>query len=176
MNRRLFLFEIFFEVVSAAKSSKKGSAKERFSEVRNNKAHRNYFVEEKLEVGIQLRGTEIKAVREGKAQINDCFARIDKGELFLYHAHIGEYSFGTDQNHAPLRPRKLLAHRKEILRLKNLVEAGGLTLVPLRMYFKGSLLKVELGVCKGKKLFDKREDLKRKTDMREAQRAMKFHR
>jgi SsrA-binding protein len=148
---------------------------QRFQEIRNNKLHRNFFVKETIEAGIALKGTEVKSLRTGKAQINDAFARFSKGELFLYGAHIDEYNFGTDTNHNPTRPRKLLLHRRELSRLLGVVEREGKTLIAGRLYFKHGLAKLELAVCTGKKLFDKREDLKKKTDMREAERVLKAH-
>ncbi|WOO40008.1 SsrA-binding protein SmpB [Rubellicoccus peritrichatus] len=144
---------------------------ERPREVRNSKVGRSYFVGEKLEAGIKLTGTEVKSVRAGKAQINDSFVRVEKGDKpTLYHAHIDEYAFGNENNHNPTRPRLLLLHKKQIDRLKFELEAGGQALIPTRLYFKEGLIKIEIALCKGKKLFDKREDLKRKTQMREAER------
>jgi SsrA-binding protein len=142
-------------------------------EVRNSKVRHNYNVEETYEAGIVLRGTEVKSIRDGKAQIGDAFARVDKGEVFLYHAHISEYTFGNLNNHNPVRPRKLLLKKKEIRKLQASVEAGGKTLIPTRMYLAHGLVKLEIGVCSGKKLFDKRETLKKRIDMREAEKAMK---
>ena len=150
--------------------------KERFSEIRNNKVFRNYHVGDKFEAGIKLQGTEIKAVREGQAQINESFVRLDREVPVLYHAHIPEYSHGTDNNHNPVRPRKLLLHKREILRLKTAVEAKGNSIIPTRMYLKSGLLKVEIAICKGKKLFDKREDLKEKSVKRETERAIRSFR
>lgn len=143
-------------------------------EIRNTKVHRNYFIGDTFEAGLKLTGTEIKSIRAGKAQINESFARIDNnGVPTLYHAHIDEYVFGNDNNHIPTRPRTLLLHKKEIIRLKMALEAGGEALIPTKIYFKGGLAKVELALCKGKKLFDKRETIKRKTELREADRAVK---
>lgn len=151
----------------------KSKQQERNKEIRNTKVHHNYFVTETYEAGIVLRGTEVKSVRLGKAQIAESFARIEKGEVFLYNAHISEYAFGNLNNHNPVRPRKLLLNRREIHKILGSIESGGKTLIPTRMYLKHGLVKVELGVCTGKKLHDKRETLKRKIDMREAERAMK---
>lgn len=157
-----------------AVAPRKNSSKDRYKEVRNAKIHRDYEVEDSLETGISLVGTEVKAIRAGQANINDAFARIDKkNEVIVYGMHIAEYSFGNFQNHAPRRPRKLLLHKKEILKLKFAVEAGNRTLVPRRLYFKGGLVKIELCLCAGKKRFDKREDLKKKEATREMQRALK---
>lgn len=151
--------------------------KERFREVRNSKAGRNFFIGEKFEAGVKLTGTEVKSVRNGKAQINDSFVRIDQGDVpTLYHSHIPEYTYGNRENHNPTRPRVLLLKKKEIDRLKHEMEAGGQALIPTRMYFKGGLIKIEIALCKGKKLFDKREDIKKKDQMRDAERAMNMRR
>ncbi|MFP4069473.1 MAG: SsrA-binding protein SmpB [Opitutales bacterium] len=146
---------------------------DRFTEVRNAKAFHNYFVGEKFEAGLVLQGTEVKAIRDGNAQITEAFCRIEKGQVWLYNCHIGEYKFGNFQNHPPRRKRKLLLHRREINKLIGAVEAGGKTLVPLRLYLKHGLVKVEIALCTGKKLHDKRETLKRKVVMREAEREMR---
>lgn len=161
-------FHRFF-IVSA---QKKKTDKARFKDIRNAKALRDFAVEERFEAGIVLRGTEIKSIRAGKAQINDAFARVERGEVFLYNAHIDEYVFGNVNNHEPTRVRKLLLHKKEIRSVEQSLKAGGYTLIPLRMYFKGSLAKLEIGLAKGKKLYDKREDLKKKVQTREMDRAM----
>ena len=149
--------------------------KERYKEVRNNRVHRDYFVEERLEAGIVLRGTEVKSIRRGMAQIHDAFVRIERGVPTLYHAHISEYAFGTDANHNPYRPRKLLLNKREIRNWEQQLQSGGRTLIPLRLYFKQGLVKAEIGLCRGKKQYDKREDLKRKADELEADRALKQH-
>jgi SsrA-binding protein len=155
----------------------KKETKPRFTEARNAKVHRDYFVGETVEAGLVLTGTEVKAIREGKAQINESFARIEpNGNPVLYHAHIEEYSHGNRHNHNPVRPRKLLLHKKEILRLKHEIEAGGQALIPTRLYFKQGLVKVALALCKGKKQYDKRDDLKKKTALREADRAISWRR
>lgn len=154
-------------------AQKKKKSAERFKEVRNAKALRNFSIEERLETGIVLTGTEVKSIRQGKAQINDAFARIERGEVILYHAHVDEYSHGNINNHNPVRPRKLLLHKREILRLEQAVNAGGYALVPIRLYFKQALVKVEIGLGKGKKLHDKREDLKRKDHQRDIDRALR---
>ncbi len=153
--------------------AKKQSLDDRFTEVRNAKAFHNYFVGEKFEAGLVLQGTEVKAIRDGNAQITEAFCRIEKGQVWLYNCHIGEYKFGNFQNHPPRRKRKLLLHRREINKLIGAVEAGGKTLVPLRLYLKHGLVKVEIALCTGKKLHDKRETLKRKVVMREAEREMR---
>jgi len=132
-------------------------------------------VDERLETGIVLTGTEVKSIRAGQAQISDAFVRIDRGRPVMYHAHIAEYSHGNMANHNPYRPRPLLMHEKEIARLAQEVQAGGRTLIPLRMYFKQGLIKVEVGLCRGKKKFDKRQTMKEKDEMREAQRTVRHH-
>ena len=146
---------------------------DRFTEIRNAKASHQYIIHERYEAGIVLTGTEVKSIRMGKAQINEAFARVEKGEVILFHAHISEYAFGTWANHNPVRPRKLLLNKSEIRKIQGAVEAGGRTLVPTRMYLKHGLVKVEIGVCTGKKLHDKRETLKKRTEMREAVVAMR---
>jgi SsrA-binding protein len=143
--------------------------------VRNARARRDYFVDETLEAGIALRGTEVKSIRKGTVQINDAFVRIDKGTPILYHAHIAEYAFGTSSNHNPYRPRKLLLNKREIRKWEQVIQSGGRTIIPLRMYFKQGLVKVEIALCRGKKQFDKREDLKKAVDLREVQRTVKHH-
>ena len=146
-------------------ASKKESP--RYTEIRNSRALRDYFVDQKFEAGIQLRGTEVKSIRNGKAQISEAFGRCDKGELWLLNAHIEPYAFGNINNHDIRRPRKLLLHRHQVKRIAEALAVGGRTLIPLRLYFKQALVKVEVALCTGKKLFDKREDVKKKTQMRE---------
>jgi len=148
--------------------------KGRITEIRNRKASHDYFVGETFEAGIELRGTEIKSLRQGKAQINDAFIRIERGEALLYNAHISEYDFGNINNHVPARARKLLLHKKEILKLKSATDVGGVSIIPLKIYFKKSLAKVLIAVCKGKKLYDKREDLKKDIALKEAKRAISY--
>ena len=142
-------------------------------EILNRKASFNYFIQEEIECGIVLTGTEIKAVREGKANIKDSYAIIRNNECFLLNMHISEYTEGNIFNHDPDRTRKLLLHKKEILKLKTSLEQEGLTLIPLKLYFKDNKLKVSLGICKGKKLYDKRESIKEKDQNREANKLMK---
>ena len=154
-------------------SAKKKDA-DRYTEIRNSKALRDYFVDARFEAGIQLRGTEVKSIRAGRAQINDAFGRCEKGELWLYNVHVAEYTWGNQFNHEPRRKRKLLLHKHEVRKIAMALEAGGRALVPLRMYFKAALVKVEIALCTGKKLYDKREDLKRKTELQEARKAHKF--
>lgn len=146
---------------------------DRFKEIRNAKAFRDYAIEDTFEAGIVLSGTEVKSIRGGRAQITDAFARIEKGELFLFHMHISEYAFGNINNHNPYRPRKLLLKRREIERIAREVASGGMSIVPIRVYFKEGLIKVEIGLGKGKKLYDKRETLKKKVHEREMDRAIK---
>ncbi len=154
-------------------ASNKKSGGERFTEIRSSKALRDYTVQDKFEAGIALRGTEVKSIRAGRAQINDAFGRVHKGELWLMNAHIEEYAFGNIYNHETRRSRKLLLHRHEMRKIIQAMEVGGLALVPLRLYFKQALVKVELALGVGKKLYDKRDDLKKKVVMREVDRAMK---
>ena len=150
----------------------------RITEIRNRKANHEYFVGETFEAGIVLTGTEIKSLRAGKAQINDAFVRVDNGEAVMYQSHISEYDFGNINNHNPARPRKLLLHKKEILKLKAATDSGGTAIIPLKIYFKKALAKVLIALCAGKKLYDKREDIKKREAMREARRALdtKFRR
>jgi len=138
----------------------------------NRKAHHDYTVFESFEAGIQLKGTEVKSLREGKANLKDSFARIENGEGFVFNLHISPYEFGNRFNVDPQRTRKLLVHKQEILRLIGQVSQKGFTLIPLKMYFKGGLVKIEIAVCKGKKLFDKRESIKRKEVDLEMKRAL----
>jgi SsrA-binding protein len=143
--------------------------------VTNAKARRDYHILETFEAGIVLRGTEVKALRAGKGQIADAFARVENGEVFLYNANIDEYSHGNLSNHKPKATRKLLLNRAEIRKLFELAAVKGNALVPLAFYWKNGKVKVALGVGKGKAQFDKREDLKRKTADMEMKRAtMKY--
>ncbi len=148
----------------------------RFTEVRNAKASHDYFVEARFEAGIALRGTEVKSIRDGRAQINDAFGRLKNGELWLVNAHIDEYRFGTYSNHEPKRTRKLLLRKPELRKIDQALNQGGRSLIPLRLYFKEALVKVEVGICTGKKLYDKRDDLKKKIVQRELDRAIKSRR
>ncbi len=139
----------------------------------NKKARHNYFIEDTYEAGIALLGTEVKSLREGRANLGDSYGKIKNGEVFLVDAHISPYSYANRFNHDPLRPRKLLLHKREIRRLIGKVQEKGFTLIPLRLYFSNGRAKVELGLGKGKKLFDKRETLKRKTMERDMERGRK---
>ena len=140
---------------------------------KNKKASLNYFVLRKIECGIELYGTEVKSVRLGKVNISEAYASIDDGEVFVKAMNIAPYEQGNIFNRDPLRPKKLLLHKKEIRTLIGETAQDGCTLIPLSVYLKGSLVKVELGVCKGKKLYDKRNDLKEKTAKRDIERALK---
>lgn len=141
--------------------------------IRNRRAAHDYHLHEKMEAGLVLRGTEVKSIRSGHAQIHEGFVRLDKGEPFLYHAHIDEYSHGTDQNHTPRRPRKLLLNKREIRKIGDAIQMGGKTVIPLSLYFKRGKAKLEIAVASGKKLHDKRETLKKKEADREANRAVR---
>lgn len=129
-------------------------------EILNRKARFNYFIIEELECGIELKGTEIKSIRLGKASINDAYARVKNGEVFLTNMFISKYKEGNIFNHDERRERKLLLHKKEILKISKLIEINHYTLIPLKLYFKKNKAKILLGVCKGKKLYDKRETIK----------------
>lgn len=148
----------------------------RYTEIRNARSLRDYFIDERFEAGIQLRGTEVKSIRAGRAQISEAFGRAEKGEVWLINAHIDPYAFGNRENHDPRRSRKLLLHRHQIRKIAQALQAGGRALVPLRMYFKEALVKVEVGLATGKKLFDKREDVKKRTELREVRKALKSRR
>lgn len=139
----------------------------------NKKAFHDYFVLQKAEAGVALTGTEVKSLRDGKANIKDSYVIFKNGEAFLFNAHISPYSHGNLQNHEPERNRKLLLHRREIDKLHEQVVEKGLTVVPLRLYFKGGKVKVEIAVVRGKKLYDKRETEKKRELDREAAVAMK---
>jgi SsrA-binding protein len=139
----------------------------------NRRARFNYTVDETLECGIELQGTEVKSVKEGKFSFSDSYAKIEDSELWLVGLHITPYKFGNIHNHDPERPRKLLAHRQEIKRLGRKVAERGLTLVPLSFYLKNGLVKLELGVCRGKKTVDKRESIKNRDVKRDTERALK---
>jgi SsrA-binding protein len=143
----------------------------------NRKARHDYDIEESLEAGIVLSGSEIKSVRAGRVQLRGSYARVVNDEVFLYEAHISPYEqSGVYFNHPPTRPRKLLLHRREISRLNGLIRMKGMTLVPLRIYFKGRRAKVELGIAKGKKAYDKREDIAKREADRDIERVMKRRR
>jgi SsrA-binding protein len=140
--------------------------------IHNHKARRDYFILETIEAGIELRGTEVKSLRNARASIDEAFARVERGQCWLYNAHIAPYEFGNRYNVDSRRPRRLLLHKKEIHRLAGQLNAKGMALLPLKIYFTKSLAKVQLGLGKGKAQHDKREALKRKTAEREIDRAV----
>ncbi len=140
---------------------------------RNRKAYFEYVIDALYEAGLVLKGTEVKALREGKANIEDAYARFRNGEIFLYNAHISPYSHAAGENHDPTRPRKVLLHRREMKRLLGKVQERGFTLIPLRLYFKNEHVKVELALARGKKKADKRETIRRREEQRELERARK---
>lgn len=139
----------------------------------NRQAYHDYFVEDTFEAGVALTGTEVKSIRAGRVNLRGAYARIKGGEVWLEGVHIAVYEQGTYMNHDPLRDRRLLLHRREIDRLIGRIQAKGLTLVPLKLYFKDNRVKVELGLCRGKKLYDKRETIKRRETQRELARVVK---
>ena len=139
----------------------------------NKKAYHDYFIEEKYEAGISLHGTEVKSLRMGEVSIEESFIRIENGEVLIYGMHISPYEKGNIFNKDPLRVKKLLLHKKEINKMLGKIAEKGYTLVPLRVYFKGSLAKVEIGLAKGKKLYDKRQDIAKKDQRREAEKEFK---
>ena len=149
-------------------------AKEAVKLIANNKkAYHDYFIEDTWESGIELFGTEVKSLRTSKCSIKEAFIRIEHGEVIVYGMHVSPYEKGNIFNKDPLRPRKLLLHRHEINRIGSKIAEKGYTLVPLRVYFKGSLAKVEIGLAKGKKLYDKRQDIAKKDMRRETERDFK---
>jgi SsrA-binding protein len=139
----------------------------------NKKAYHDYFIDEKFECGIELFGTEVKSIRAGKCSIKEAFVRIEKGEVYVFGMHVNPYEKGNIFNKDPLRAKKLLMHRSEIHKLEGKIREKGLTLVPLQVYFKGSLVKVEIGLARGKKLYDKRADIAKKDQRREVERDYK---
>lgn len=140
----------------------------------NKKAYHDYFVEEKIEAGLVLHGTEVKSLRMGKCSIKEAFIRIDKGEMFIYGMHISPYEKGNIFNKDPLRVKKLLLHKAEINKLLGKIKEKGFTIVPLQVYFKEGKAKVEIGLCRGKKLYDKRQDIAKKDQRREAEKEFKI--
>lgn len=150
-------------------------AKEGFKLVANNKkAYHDYFIEEKYEAGVALHGTEVKSLRLGKCSIKEAFIRIERGEVFVYGMHVSPYERGNIFNKDPLRVKKLLLHRQEINKMAGKIAEKGYTLVPLQVYFKDGLAKVEIGLAKGKKLYDKRQDIAKKDQRREAEKEFKI--
>jgi SsrA-binding protein len=152
-----------------AKSDEKG----RHVIARNKRAFFNFTVEETLEVGIELQGTEVKSIKANRVSFTDAYARIRDGELWLFGLHIAEYTHGNLNNHEPDRTRKLLAHKSEIKRLRRKVDERGYTMVPLRIYVVHGLIKIELGLCKGKKTHDKREAIKKRDQKRDEARELR---
>ena len=142
----------------------------------NKKARHDYFVEESYEAGIELCGTEVKSIRQGRVNLKDSWCSVDKGELFVNGMHISPFEQGNIFNRDPMRVRKLLMHKKEINRLFGIVKQTGYSLIPLSLYFKGSRVKVQVGLCKGKKLYDKREDMAKRAAKRDMERAIKEQR
>ncbi len=148
--------------------------KESFKTIsKNKKAYHDYFVLESYEAGIELKGTEVKSLRQGKVNLKDSWCSVVEGEIFINGMHISSYEHGNIFNKDPMRVRKLLMHKREIMKLFGLVKQDGCSLVPLSIYFKGSKVKVQLGLCKGKKLYDKRAELQTRAAKRDIQRAVK---
>jgi SsrA-binding protein len=141
----------------------------------NRKARYDYFIEDELEAGLVLKGTEVKSLRLGRAHLKDAYARVKDGEVYVYQMHIGPYPFAYYDNHDPLRPRKLLLHKREIKRLYGKVNEKGFTLVPLKIYFKDGKVKITLALVRGKRKYDKREAIRRRDEKREMDRARKEH-
>ena len=139
----------------------------------NKKAYHDYFIDDKYEAGIELFGTEVKSLRMGKCSVKEAFVKIDNGQVYVYGMHISPYEKGNIFNKDPLRVRKLLLHKSEIMKLNGKITQKGYTLVPLQVYFKGSLVKVEIGLARGKKLYDKRADLAKKDQRRELEKDFK---
>ena len=137
----------------------------------NRKARHNYFIEDKYEAGMVLKGTEVKSLRLGNANLKDSYARIVNGEVFVHQMHIGAYPFAYYGNHDPLRPRKLLLHKNEIKKLYSKVNEKGSSLIPLRVYFKGGKVKITIAIAKGKRKYDKRETIRKRDEKREIDRA-----
>ena len=141
----------------------------------NKKAYHEYFIEETLEAGLELVGTEVKSLRQGAVNLKDSWCAVIDGEMFVNGMHISPYEQGNIFNRDPMRVRRLLLHKREIMRLLGIVKQQGYSLIPLSLYFKGSRVKLQLGVCRGKKLYDKREDAARRDMKRDAERAIKEH-
>ena len=139
----------------------------------NRKARYNYHIDDVYEAGMVLKGTEVKSLRQGRANLKDAYARIKKGEVFVHQMHIGPYPFAHYDNHEPLRPRKLLLHKREIKKLYGKVNEQGFTLVPLKIYFKAGKVKLQLALARGKRQYDKREAIRRRDEKRDLDRARK---
>ena len=140
----------------------------------NKKAYHDYFLEERFEAGIELHGTEVKSLRMGKCSIKEAFIRVENGEVWVYGMHISPYEMGNIFNKDPLRPKKLLLHKYEINKLLGKIKEKGFTLVPLQVYFKDGRAKIEMGLCRGKKMYDKRQDIAKKDQRREAEKEFKI--
>ena len=141
--------------------------------VTNRRARREYQITETLEAGLVLLGTEVKSIRAGQASLADAWCKVDKGEVVLMNAHVSPYSHGNVNNHEPLRPRKLLLHGKEIARLRKAIEQKGFTVIPLKLYLRRGIIKTEIGIARGKQLYDKRADIAERDSKRRLDRAMK---
>ena len=139
----------------------------------NRRARREYHITETLEAGLALQGTEVKSLREGRANLQDAFCKVEGGEVFMVNAHISPYSHGNLNNHDPLRPRKLLLHKREIGKLQKATQQKGFTVIPLKLYFKNGKAKVEIGLARGKKLYDKRADIAERDTQRRLDRTLK---
>ena len=148
-------------------------AKQELIIITNRKAFRDYHIVDRYEAGIELRGTEVKSLRQRKANLNDAYGRVESGEVFLHNFHINPYEFGNINNHQPLRIKKLLLHKREIRRLFGQTAERGFTLVPLRVYFKSGKVKVEMALAKGKMLYDKRQDMKKRDAEMEIRKAVR---
>lgn len=140
---------------------------------RNKKAYHDYFIEDAYEAGISLKGTEVKSIREGKANLKDSYARVENGRVVVHNMHISPYKHGNIYNHDPLRPRQLLLQKREIKKLIGKTQEKGYTLIPLQLYFKGNYAKLELGLARGKRQYDKRRAIAEKTAKREMERALR---
>lgn len=150
-------------------------SKESIKQIANNKkAYFDYFIEDKYEAGVVLHGTEVKSLRMGKCSVKEAFIRVENGELYIYNMHVSPYEKGNIFNKDPLRIRKLLLHKYEINKIGGQMQQKGYTLVPLSVYFKGSLVKMEIGLARGKKLYDKRQDIAKKDQRREAEKDFKI--
>ncbi len=139
----------------------------------NRRARREYHITETLEAGLALRGTEVKSLREGRANLQDAYCKVEGGEMFVLNMHISPYSHGNLNNHDPVRPRKLLLHKREIGKMKKATEQKGFTVIPLKLYFKNGIAKVEIGLARGKKLYDKRADIAERDTQRRLDRTMR---
>lgn len=156
-----------------AKNTSAKNARELKTIAQNKKARHDFFVDESFEAGIELVGTEVKSLRQGGVNLKDSWCEIRDGEIFIRQMHISPYEHGNIFNREPLRPRKLLMHKREIARLVNQISTKGITVIPLSLYFKGSKVKVQVGLCRGKKLYDKRDDMAKRDAKRDIERALK---